>query len=60
VLQHLKGDKASFQKKRRKGYKREWSQTISHQIVIEGITAAGAKKEAALRKRQKLVPKKSV
>jgi ribosomal protein L21 len=44
VLQHLKGDKVIvFKRKEEKDTKEKWSQTVSHQIVIEGITAAGAK-----------------
>jgi large subunit ribosomal protein L21 len=48
VLQHLKGDKVIvFKKKRRKGYKkRNGHRQYLTQIVIEGITAAGAKKAA--------------
>ena len=49
VLQHLKGDKVIiFKKKRRKGYKkRNGHRQYLTQIVIEGITATGAKKAAA-------------
>jgi len=49
VLQHLKGDKVIvFKKKRRKGYKkRNGHRQYLTQIVIEGITASGAKKAAA-------------
>ncbi|WP_418264734.1 50S ribosomal protein L21 [Flavobacterium faecale] len=49
VLQHLKGDKVIvFKKKRRKGYKkRNGHRQYLTQIVIEGITAAGAKKATA-------------
>jgi large subunit ribosomal protein L21 len=49
VLQHLKGDKVIvFKKKRRKGYKkRNGHRQYLTQIVIEGITASGAKKVAA-------------
>ncbi|AOZ99431.1 MULTISPECIES: 50S ribosomal protein L21 [Flavobacterium] len=49
VLQHLKGDKVIvFKKKRRKGYKkRNGHRQYLTQIVIEGITAAGAKKAAS-------------
>ena len=49
VLQHLKGDKVIvFKKKRRKGYKkRNGHRQYLTQIVIEGITATGAKKVAA-------------
>jgi len=48
VLQHLKGDKVIvFKKKRRKGYKkRNGHRQYLTQIVIEGITASGAKKAA--------------
>ena len=46
VLQHLKGDKVIiFKKKRRKGYKkRNGHRQYLTQIVIEGISATGAKK----------------
>ncbi|GIZ10424.1 50S ribosomal protein L21 [Flavobacterium sp. UMI-01] len=49
VLQHLKGDKVIvFKKKRRKGYKkRNGHRQFLTQIVIEGITATGAKKATA-------------
>ena len=49
VLQHLKGDKVIiFKKKRRKGYKkRNGHRQYLTQIVIEGITATGAKKATA-------------
>jgi large subunit ribosomal protein L21 len=47
VLQHLK-DKVIVLKRR---YKKKWSQQFLTQIVIEGITAAGAKKRL-LRKRR--------
>jgi large subunit ribosomal protein L21 len=43
VLQHLKEIKLSFSK-RKKDTKEKWSQQFLTQIVIEGITAAGAKK----------------
>jgi large subunit ribosomal protein L21 len=48
VLQHLKGDKVIvFKKKRRKGYKKRNGHRQSFtQIVIEGISATGAKKAA--------------
>jgi large subunit ribosomal protein L21 len=48
VLQHLKGDKVIvFKKKRRKGFKkRNGHRQYLTQIVIEGITASGAKKAA--------------
>ena len=48
VLQHLKGDKVIiFKKKRRKGYKKKngHRQALT-QILIEGISATGAKKKA--------------
>jgi large subunit ribosomal protein L21 len=52
VLQHLKGDKVIvFKKKRRKGYKKRNGHRQSlTQIVIEGISATGAKKAAAPKK----------
>lgn len=52
VLQHLKGDKVIvFKKKRRKGYKKRNGHRQSlTQIVIEGISAAGATKKAATKK----------
>ncbi|MEZ7499010.1 50S ribosomal protein L21 [Flavobacterium sp. Arc3] len=48
VLQHLKGDKVIiFKKKRRKGYKkRNGHRQYLTQILIEGISASGAKKAA--------------
>ena len=48
VLQHLKGDKVIvFKKKRRKGFKkRNVHRQYLTQIVIEGISASGAKKAA--------------
>ncbi|MCL9809258.1 50S ribosomal protein L21 [Flavobacterium luminosum] len=48
VLQHLKGDKVIvFKKKRRKGYKKRNGHRQSlTQILIEGISASGAKKKA--------------
>lgn len=52
VLQHLKGDKVIvFRKKRRKGFKKKNGHRQSlTQIVIEGISATGAKKKAASKK----------
>ena len=49
VLKHLKGDKVIvFKKKRRKGYKkRNGHRQYLTQIVIEGISATGAKKAAS-------------
>jgi large subunit ribosomal protein L21 len=45
VLQHLKGDKVIVSKEKKKRIKREMvTDSFFHQIVIEGITAAGAKK----------------
>jgi large subunit ribosomal protein L21 len=48
VLQHLKGDKVIiFKKKRRKGFKkRNGHRQYLTQIIIEGISATGAKKAA--------------
>jgi large subunit ribosomal protein L21 len=52
VLQHLKGDKVIvFKRKKKRIQKRNGHRQFLTQIVIEGITAAGAKK-AALRKRR--------
>jgi ribosomal protein L21 len=52
VLQHLKGDKVIvFKRKEEKDTKEKWSQTVSTQIVIEGILQQVLKK-AALRKRR--------
>ncbi len=63
VLKHLKGDKVIvFKKKRRKGYrvKNGHRQSLS-EIVIEGITASGAKKaKPAAKKAEKAAPKKEV
>ncbi|MDI9309569.1 MAG: 50S ribosomal protein L21 [Limnohabitans sp.] len=49
VLQHLKGDKVIvFKKKRRKGYKkRNGHRQYLTQILVEAISATGAKKTAA-------------
>jgi large subunit ribosomal protein L21 len=61
VLQHLKGDKVIvFKKKRRKGYKkRNGHRQYLTQILVEGISATGAKKAApkkeAAPKAEKLV-----
>jgi large subunit ribosomal protein L21 len=54
VLQHLKGDKVIvFKKKRRKGYKkRNGHRQYLTQIVIEGISANGAPKKAAVTKEE--------
>lgn len=52
VLQHLKGDKVIvFKKKRRKGYKkRNGHRQYLTQILVEAISATGAKKAAAPKK----------
>ncbi|MEP5255883.1 MULTISPECIES: 50S ribosomal protein L21 [Winogradskyella] len=55
VLKHLKGDKVIvFKKKRRKGYrvKNGHRQSLT-EIVIEGITASGAKKAAPKKETKK-------
>jgi len=60
VLRHLKGDKVIvFKKKRRKGYrvKNGHRQSLT-EIVIESITASGAKKKAAPAKKAKAEPAK--
>nr|WP_321221450.1 50S ribosomal protein L21 [uncultured Psychroserpens sp.] len=59
VLKHLKGDKVIvFKKKRRKGYrvKNGHRQSLS-EIVIEGITASGAKKAAPKKEAKKVEAK---
>jgi large subunit ribosomal protein L21 len=59
VLRHLKGDKVIvFKKKRRKGYrvKNGHRQSLS-EIVIESITASGAKKAASKKETKKAEPK---
>ena len=61
VLKHLKGDKVIvFKKKRRKGYrvKNGHRQALS-EIVIEGITASGAKKAAPKKESKKVEAKTS-
>jgi large subunit ribosomal protein L21 len=52
VLQHLKGDKLIFfKKKRRKGFKkRNGHRQYLTQILIEGISATGTKKKATAKK----------
>ena len=58
-LGHLKGDKVIvFKKKRRKGYrvKNGHRQSLT-EIVIEGITASGAKKAAPKKEVKKVEPK---
>lgn len=62
VLKHLKGDKVIvFKKKRRKGYrvKNGHRQSLT-EIVIEGITASGAKKAAPKKEVKKVEPKVKV
>jgi large subunit ribosomal protein L21 len=62
VLRHLKGDKVIvFKKKRRKGYrvKNGHRQSLT-EIVIEGITASGAKKAAPKKETKKSEPKVEV
>ena len=59
VLKHLKGDKVVvFKKKRRKGYrvKNGHRQSLT-EIVIESITASGAKKAAPKKEAKKAEPK---
>jgi len=59
VLKHLKGDKVIvFKKKRRKGYrvKNGHRQSLT-EIVIESITASGAKKVAPKKEAKKAEPK---
>ncbi|AUS05596.1 50S ribosomal protein L21 [Pseudotamlana carrageenivorans] len=59
VLKHLKGDKVIvFKKKRRKGYrvKNGHRQSLT-EIVIESITASGAKKAAPAKAEKKAEPK---
>tara|TARA_B100000809_G_C15133422_1_gene529458 strand:+ start:1118 stop:1660 length:543 start_codon:yes stop_codon:yes gene_type:complete len=59
VLRHLKGDKVIvFKKKRRKGYrvKNGHRQSLS-EIVIESITASGAKKAAPKKEAKKVEAK---
>jgi len=59
VLRHLKGDKVIvFKKKRRKGYrvKNGHRQSLT-EIVIEGITASGAKKAAPKKEAKKVETK---
>ena len=59
VLKHLKGDKVIvFKKKRRKGYRvKNGHRQALTEIVIEGITASGAKKAAAKKETKKEAPK---
>lgn len=55
VLEHLKGDKVIvFKKKRRKGYRvKNGHRQALTEIVIEGITASGAKKAAPKKETKK-------
>ncbi|WP_299525291.1 50S ribosomal protein L21 [Winogradskyella sp.] len=59
VLKHLKGDKVIvFKKKRRKGYRvKNGHRQALTEIVIEGITASGAKKVAPKKETKKAEPK---
>ena len=59
VIKHLKGDKVIvFKKKRRKGYKKKnGHRQYLTELVIEGITASGAKK--AVKKDAKPAAKKA-
>ena len=59
VLKHLKGDKVIvFKKKRRKGYRvKNGHRQALTEIVIEGITASGAKKVAPAKETKKEAPK---
>ncbi|MCA0131134.1 50S ribosomal protein L21 [Winogradskyella alexanderae] len=59
VLKHLKGDKVIvFKKKRRKGYrvKNGHRQSLT-EIIVEGITASGAKKATPKKEEKKAEPK---
>ena len=60
VVKHLKGDKVIvFKKKRRKGFrKKNGHRQYLTELVIEGITAKGAKKTAAKVETKKEAPKK--
>jgi len=62
VLKHLKGDKVIvFKKKRRKGYRvKNGHRQALTEIVIEGITASGAKKAAPAKETKKEAPKAEV
>ncbi|WP_299126568.1 50S ribosomal protein L21 [uncultured Winogradskyella sp.] len=59
VLKHLKGDKVIvFKKKRRKGYRvKNGHRQALTEIIIEGITASGAKKAAPKKETKKAEPK---
>jgi large subunit ribosomal protein L21 len=50
VLQHLKGDKVIVFKRKKRIQKRNGHRQFLTQIVIEGITAAGAKKGSKKRR----------
>jgi large subunit ribosomal protein L21 len=54
VLKHLKGDKVIvFKKKRRKGYKKKnGHRQYLTEILIEGLTASGAKKSSSASKKE--------
>jgi large subunit ribosomal protein L21 len=62
VLKHLKGDKVIvFKKKRRKGYRKKNGHRQSlTEIVIESISASGAKKVAPAKAEKKVEPKAEV
>ena len=59
ISRHLKGDKVIvFKKKRRKGYRvKNGHRQALTEIVIEGITASGAKKAAPKKETKKAEPK---
>ena len=59
VLKHLKGNKVIvFKKKRRKGYRvKNGHRQALTEIIIEGITATGAKKAAPKKEAKKATPK---
>merc|ERR1712100_1005336 len=59
VLKHLKDDKVIvFKKKRRKGYKvKNGHRQALTEIIVEGITASGAKKAAPKKETKKAEPK---
>jgi len=61
VVKHLKGDKVIvFKKKRRKGFrKKNGHRQYLTELVIEGITAKGAKKTAAKSEAKKEAPVKA-
>ncbi len=59
VVKHLKGDKVIvFKKKRRKGYRvKNGHRQALTEIVIDGITASGAKKTTSKKETKKAEPK---